>query len=345
LKAGASQVLAHAENTSGTIRRIWITINDREPDMLRGLRLDMYWDGAETPAVSVPIGDFFGHALGRMVRFENALFSSPEARSFNCNIPMPFRTGMKIVATNELDRDVAMFFYDVDYTIGDAHGGDVLYFHTHWRREKETTFIEDYAFLPKVEGKGRFLGVIVGVIPRTHVYDTAWWGEGEAKFYLDGDEKLPTLCGTGTEDYIGTAWGQGQYVNQYQGCPVADGETFQFTFYRFHMPDPIYFRKDIRVTMQQIGCWGPGNRKKIREADEPIYYYKEGEGRVACDLSAETGPPENAYGIFEREGDDWSSCAYFYLDRPENGLPPMPPAAERAEGLVRTDAGPARLDA
>jgi len=97
LKAGEQKILAHAENTSGTIRRIWMTINDRSPRMLRGLRLDMTWDGADRPAVSAPLGDFFGQGLGRCVAFQSALFSNPEGRSFNCCVPMPFRTGMKIV--------------------------------------------------------------------------------------------------------------------------------------------------------------------------------------------------------------------------------------------------------
>ena len=127
LKTGEHKVLAHAENTSGTIRRIWITINDRSPQMLRGLRLDMYWDGADRPAVSAPLGDFFGQGLGRCATFQSALFSNPEGRSFNCCVPMPFRTGMKIVVTNESGADLAMFFYDVNYTLGDEHGPDTLY--------------------------------------------------------------------------------------------------------------------------------------------------------------------------------------------------------------------------
>jgi hypothetical protein len=265
LTAGEQRVLAHAENTSGTVRRIWITINDRSPQMLRGLRLEMFWDGAERPAVSAPLGDFFGQGLGRCATFESALFSNPEGRSFNCCVPMPFRTGMKIVVTNESGADLPMFFYDVNYTLGDEHGPDTLYLHAHWRRERPTTLRRDYEFLPKVTGRGRFLGVNVGVIADVETYFNSWWGEGECKIYLDGDDALPTLCGTGTEDYIGSAWGQGQYAHLYQGCHIADRESMQYAFYRYHIPDPVFFHQDIRVTMHQIGCWGPNTIDVLRE--------------------------------------------------------------------------------
>jgi len=324
LPAGAAEVLAQAAG-SGTVRRIWITIIDRSPQMLRGIRLDFYWDGAPSPAVSVPIGDFFGHGLGRMAAFENALLSSPEGRSFNCLIPMPFRSGMRIVATNETDTDLRMFFYDVDYTIGDHHGDDVLYFHSCFRRENPTTLQRDYEILPHLPGRGRYLGATIGVIPDTATYGKSWWGEGEVKVYLDGDRRYPTLSGTGTEDYIGTGWGQGQYANLYQGCPTADRDRFQYCFYRLHVPDPVYFHEDVRVTIQQIGWGGADHRAEFR--DRGITLYRAGEGLQPVDLSA-----EGSIGLFERQ-DDWSSCAYFYLDRPENGLPPLIPYAERIAGL------------
>src|SRR4029079_5990915 len=108
--------------------------------------------------------------------------------------------------------------------------------HAHFRRENPTTLQQDYELLPLVRGKGRFLGVNVGVQADKERYGTTWWGEGEVKVYLDGDTDLPTLCGTGTEDYIGTAWGQGRFAHLYQGCPVADGEAMAYCFYRYHIP-------------------------------------------------------------------------------------------------------------
>ncbi|NQT20201.1 MAG: DUF2961 domain-containing protein [Planctomycetes bacterium] len=336
LRPGESRTLAEVQGASGMVRRIWMTIINRSPEMLRGLRIDMYWDGAATPAVSSPLGDFFGHGLGRMATFENALFSSPEGRSFTCFIPMPFRTGMKIVLTNELPPDHAAHqdqsqfilqpgvkdqaYFDVDYTLGDRHDADTAYFHAHWRRECPTTLRRDYEFLPKVTGRGRFLGVNVGVIPDDKTYFKNWWGEGVAKIYLDGDTDHPTLCGTGTEDYIGTGWGQGQYAHAYHGCPVAVEGAY--CFYRLHIPDPVWFQQDIRVTMQQIGGMGPENLLPYIQAGRELFW---GEQRLDFEAKlkdAAAGVPLGGLSLFERQ-DDWSSCAYFYLDRPENDLPPL----------------------
>ncbi len=331
IKAGASLTLAQVQGASGMVRRIWITINDRRPAMLRGLRLDIFWDGATDPAVSAPLGDFFGQPLGRMVSFQSALFSSPEGRSFNACLPMPFRSGMKIVVTNETDAELKMFFYDVDYTLGDEHGPDALYLHAHWRRENPTKLMRDFEVLPKVTGRGRFLGAFYGAIADTQRYFNTWWGEGELKVFLDGDTRLPTLCGTGTEDLIGTGWGQGRYDHLYQGCHLADGERMQYGFYRLHIPDPIYFHHDLRATIHQIGWTGHDTAAQMRERGEAVHLnhqpLEEGKG-----------------GIFERE-DDWCACAYFYLDRPTNDLPALAPLAERVADLYEPPDARKRMDA
>ena len=185
LPAGKQQILAAVSGHSGTVRRIWLTVIQRDPKMLRSLRIDMYWDGAHTPAVSAPLGDFFGVGLGRTASFESALFSNPEGRSFNCYVPMPFRTGMKIVVTNESNTDLALLFYEVDYTLGDQHGPDMLYFHAYFRHENPTTLQRDYQILPHVVGKGRYLGANFGVIPDRAQFLDEWWGEGEVKVYRD----------------------------------------------------------------------------------------------------------------------------------------------------------------
>jgi len=322
VRAGQSAVLAEARGTSGTVRRIWMTFWDRSPQMLRSLRLDIYWDGAATPAVSAPLGDFFGVGLGRTATFESALFSNPEGRSFNAVVPMPFRTGMRIVLTNESGTDVPELFYDVDYTLGDRHPAGTPYFHAHWRRESPTRLERDYEILPRVAGRGRFLGTNVGVRVNQQEYFNTWWGEGEVKIFLDGDTTLPTIAGTGTEDYVGTAWGQGRYANLYQGSPIADDGAGLFAFYRYHIPDPVYFQRDVRVTMQQIGYLADHSRGGIARTGRRLI--RAGEGDVPMDLRAD--------GKFERS-DDWSSVAYFYLDRPENGLPALAPVAQRVAGL------------
>jgi hypothetical protein len=325
LKTGQSKVLAEVQGKSGMVRRMWMTIDDRKPDMLRGLRLDIYWDGADKPAVSAPMGDFFCHGLGRMSTFETALLSSPEGRSFNCCVPMPFKSGMKIVVTNETEHGLWALFLDVDYTVGDRFSDDVMYFHSYWRRENPTTLKRDYELLPRVEGTGRFLGVNVGVAANKELYFNSWWGEGEVKIYVDGDTEWPTLCGTGTEDYIGTGWGQGQYSHAYQGCHLADAEKMQYCFYRLHIPDPVYFSRDIRATIQQIGAADSGTFDKFKARRQKMY--KTGEDLVEIDWDTQKEVP-----LFERQ-DDWSCCAYFYLDKPVNNLPALAPVEERIAGL------------
>lgn len=322
IKAGESRILAQANGTSGTVRRIWMTFWDRSPQMLRSLKIEMFWDGATKPAVSAPLGDFFGIGLGQTTVFESALFSNPEGRSFNCVIPMPFRTGMKIVLTNESKNDLPELFYDVDYTIGDRHPANMLYFHAHYRRENPTTMQKDYEILPRVTGRGRYLGANIGVIVNTKEYFNTWWGEGEVKMYLDGDKEFATIVGTGTEDYIGTAWGQGAFAHDFQGSPIADEKTMRWSFYRYHIPDPIYFYSDIRITMQQIGYLAPHSRQPIIENKRTLY--RAGPGLAPMDTTKD--------GKFERT-DDWSSCVYFYLDKSVNNLPPIDSVEKRIAGL------------
>src|SRR5262249_55481890 len=157
-----------------------------------------------TPAVRAPVGDFFCHGPGHTASFWNACFSSPEGRSFNCTVPMPFRTSARIMLVNESGKDNGAY-YEVDCTQGDRHDENTLYFHSYWRRENYTTLRQDMAILPRVQGRGRFLGCNIGA--RLHPSCTHfWWGEGEVKVYLDGDEEYPTLCGTGTEDYAGSGY-------------------------------------------------------------------------------------------------------------------------------------------
>lgn len=325
---GKSLTLVDVEG-SGTIRRMWATLWHRTPEALRGLKIDMYWDGAQSPAVSVPFGDFFCHSMGHMVAFENACFASPEGRSFNCFVPMPFRKSARIVVVNESGRDNGIY-YDVAATLGDEHDDNMLYFHSHWRRENYTELRRDMTILPKVEGRGRFLGCNLGV--RLHPQmRTFWWGEGEVKIYLDGDAQYPTLCGTGTEDYIGTGYGQGLFSHAYQGNQFIGKDSGGFGFYRFHIPDPVYFHEDIRVTIQVMG--GPTLGRLLEEInkDPNLKFMKAGDGteyytREELEANRDRGE------VMERI-DDHCATAYWYMDKPENGLPPLAPSAERIKDL------------
>jgi hypothetical protein len=316
LKAGENRELLQVDG-AGTVTRIWLTINDRSPAMLAGIKLRMYWDGAATPAVDVPLGDFFCAALGRPLAFESALFSDPEGRSFVCIIPMPFRKGAKIVVSNEAGIDLAMLFYEVDFVQQSAPAPYALYFHTHWRRQKQTPIGQDLELLPGVQGRGRFLGVSVGVNVDSN-YGSTWWGEGEVKMYLDGDSTRPTINGTGTEDYIGTGWGEGTFAHQYQGCLVADGKGHQYTFYRFHVPDPIWFDHDCRIMLQEIGGGYASEVKKLLAAGTPLKPVSVA-GRFLLDpvtpkdALAQAGP--NDWTNFYRS-DDYAVTAYYYLNRP-----------------------------
>ena len=328
IKAGQTINLADYRGGPGIIRHIWTTIDDRSARMLRGLRMDFTWDDSGRPAVSAPWGDFFGFGLGVMAPFECALFNSPEGRNFNSFLPMPFRSGFRIDVTNETDTDLGMFWFQADFTVGDDLPPNALYLHASYRRERPTTIRQDYEFLPRVKGRGRYLGVNFGVMADTDLYFKSWWGEGEVKIYLDGDREFPTLCGTGTEDYILTSWGQGRYANAYSGCHLADRDAMRYCFYRYHLPDPVYFRRDIRATIQQIGCWEPETRKQMHASGNA--YTSAGEHPKPLDLSPTGGAAD--FGYFERS-DDWSSCAYFYLDTPMNDLPPLDPVAKRIEGF------------
>jgi hypothetical protein len=311
---------------SGTIGRIWMTVSDRSPEMLRHLRIRMTWDGAERPAVSAPLGDFFGVGLGRKTPFECALFSDPEGRSFNCFIPMPFRTSARITLTNESDTPLHHLFYDVDLLLGVEHSPETLYFHTHWRRESPNVLGQEFTVLPYVRGSGRFLGCNLGIVADAR-YDGTWWGEGEVKCWF-GEDAAPTLCGTGTEDYIGTGWGQGTYAHRMQGCLIADKTNREWAFYRYHLDDPIYFDDGCRVTIQTIGGAGLAEVIALQQQGVPLIPITLDPGESRPFLRLMDGPQPvdltdpalpQGWCNFWRQ-DDWSGTAYFYLDTPEGSL-------------------------
>jgi len=357
LKAGETKTLFQAD-TGGVINHIWITVNGSaggilNPTILRGVHIEAFWDGAAAPAISAPLGDFFGIGLGRAnVPFECELFSSPGAKAFNCYVPMPFLRSARLTLTNESGVDITHIFYTITWQQRQLEPRDMLYFHATWRREPATVSGRDFEMLPRVSGRGRYLGANLSVIPNP-LYGKvmwgakegiAWWGEGEVKMYLDGDRDHATLVGTGTEDYPGTAWGMDVFNHRYQGILVS--EDAGFAFYRYHIPDPVYFHQDLRVTMQQIGG---ALKRQLLEMEKRVGTIRivsaPGKNRQASLIKAlDEGllladpriQPED-WCNFEREGDDWAACAYFYLDRPENDLPPLQPVAIRMAGVAATE--------
>jgi hypothetical protein len=338
IEPGESKTLLDVQG-SGMITRIWFTVNDRSTETLRALKLEMFWDGAQKPAVAVPLGDFFVAMLERPVAFESALFANPEGKSFNCFIPMPFRKSAKVIVTNESSERIRLLFYDIDYLIGIKHPPDSLYFHAYWHRESPTTLRNDFEILPKVNGSGRFLGANIGVM--CNPKDVGWWGEGEVKMHIDGDTTYPTIVGTGTEDYIGTGWGQGTFAHQFQGCLISNKKDKLYTFYRYHVPDPVYFDRDIRVTIQQMGGEVKRLVLKMQEDGIPMIPVTIGwkqvflrllesgsESDEPVDLKSHDSPL-GAWTNYFRQ-DDVCAVALFYLDQPENELPPLAPVALRA---------------
>ena len=346
---GETAVLADIKG-AGIINRMWLSGTiPRNEEQRRLVRLEMYWDGAKKPAVAAPIGDFFGVGLGLLVPFENALFASPEARSYNFTIPMPYRKAAKVLLINE-SKAHALVWYDINYTEVSGHDSDVLYFHAAWRRELRTDLGQDFEILPRVRGTGRYLGANIGVIGSPE-YRGTWFGEGEVKVYLDGDQQWPTLVGTGTEDYIGSGWGQGQYHNRLHGSLVSDSQNDVYAFYRLHVADPVYFHEDCRVTIQQIGNTSTARVRELQAKGADIFpvWVLDTHGDDVLNLTGQApdvhllldrtdlppfGDPRHPQGgcNFYRR-DDVSATVYFYLDRPDNDLPPLASAQQRTKDM------------
>jgi len=279
----------------GTIRHIWMTTS-RAPENLRSIVLRVWWDNQEHPSIECPVGDFMGFAHGKVMPYHSSVHSCGRNAGMNIWLPMPFLERARITFTNE-GMETIPLFYQIDYTIGDSHSADVGRLHCLFRRENPTTLKEDFTILPKRTGKGRFIGTVLGI----RYEDRHWWGEGEIKFYMDGDTEFPTLCGTGSEDYVCLSYGMQETPFFYNGCSLNDTERGYVSMYRWHLPDPIYWKEECRVTIQQIGYDG--------------------------ELRKTTGEP-----LYERQ-DDWSCSTFWYEPIPSAPLPAMPDAAARTANI------------
>lgn len=340
VQPGETKVLMDVAG-SGIIQRMWMSGSiAKSIEQRRAVRIDMFWDNADKPAVSAPIGDFFGIAHGLLYPFESALFLSPEGRSFNSNVKMPFKKHAKITITNESKKEV-WFWYDINYLEVDNIPDNVLYFHTYWNRDVKTELGKDYVILPKVEGSGRYIGTNMGVIGG-EAYQGSWFGEGEVKIYLDGDKDYATLVNTGTEDYIGTGWGQGTFSNRYVGSVISNKEHDIYAFYRYHLDDYVYFNQDCKITIQQMGSSKKGKvLEMIEKGGEliPVWYFgrkdnKTYQGRL-LELEEDkfNSPDFDPYSMNIYRRDDVCATAYFYLDRPVSNLPELPSVELRLKDL------------
>ncbi len=261
--AGQTVTLADVAGP-GAIQHIWMTVF---PAHWRSLILRCYWDDEPTPSIETPLGDFFCNGWGVRCNITSLAVAVNPAGGFNSYWEMPFRQRARITIQNLSPEDVHGFFYQITYTITDVPG-DAAYLHAQFRRSNPLPYMQVHTLLDGVHGWGHYVGTYLA----WGVNNNGWWGEGEIKFYLDGDKDFPTICGTGTEDYFGGAWNfeqpQGQYgvfSSLYSGLPQVikpDGlyqSQQRFGMYRWHIMDPIRFKQDLRVTIQALG-WRSGGR-------------------------------------------------------------------------------------
>ncbi len=257
------QTVTLAEITgAGAIQHIWLTVH---PSHWRKLVFRCYWDGETEPSVEVPLGDFFANGWCVRCNIHSLAVAVNPAGGFNCYWEMPFRKNARITVENLADEEIRGFYYQITYTLTEVPD-NFAYFHAQWRRSNPLPYKTVHTLVDGIRGQGQYVGTYIA----WGVNNNGWWGEGEIKFYMDGDVDFPTICGTGTEDYFGGAWnfehpaGQyGVFSSPYSGLPQVikpDGlyqSQQRFGMYRWHIMDPIRFQHNLRVTIQALG-WRVG---------------------------------------------------------------------------------------
>ncbi len=248
----------------GVIQHIWMT----PTGLWRDVILRFYWDGQEVPSVESPVGDFFASTWNRYAQLSSLAVCVNPGSAFNCYWQMPFRSHCRITLEN-IGPDPVTYYYQIDYTLTHVPE-DCGYFHAQFRRTNPLPYKEVYTLLDGVQGKGHYVGTYMA----WGVHNNGWWGEGEIKFYLDGDQDYPTICGTGTEDYFCGSYNfedpatHDRYVpftTPYAGLhqvitpDALYSSQFRFGLYRWHITDPIRFDHSLRVTIQALG-WRSGGR-------------------------------------------------------------------------------------
>ncbi len=269
IEAGETFVLADTQGM-GTINHIWMTPTGE----YRTTILRFYWDGEETPSVEVPVGDFFaaGWGMGNEPRIDSLAVCVNPRSGFNCYWQMPFRKGFKITLEN-IGETKARAFYQIDYTLEEVPE-DAPYFHAQFRRVNPLPDKEVFTIVDGIQGNGQYVGTYLA----HGANSPGWWGEGEIKFFIDGDTEFPTICGTGEEDYFCGSYGyneikqDGKYVYESFSSPYAgfhhipfDGEQRRFGQYRWHITDPVRFREDLRITIQSLGWQSQGRYLPLQD--------------------------------------------------------------------------------
>lgn len=289
----------------GVVQHMWFTVLDA---VQRWLTLRIYWDNQASPSVECPLGDFFCNAIdGNALVNSVPIVVNPKG-GMNCYWPMPFRQHCRIEITNDGPSKINELFYQITYSEQDVPA-DAAYLHASWRRSMTTRTRPEHIIVDGVKGRGHYVGTSI----IWSQLSNQWWGEGEVKFFIDGDTAHPTICGTGTEDYFGGAWGfvmdhtrdmtPVPYSTPFLGYPQAcyaptptssqkmQPRVPQHALYRWHIPDPVRFERDLRVTVQALGWWPNGKYQPLT--------------------------------------DDLASVAWWYQTIPHAPLAPFPPIEER----------------
>jgi hypothetical protein len=291
VKPGETFELANIEG-QGAIQQIWMTLARGK---WRFTILRAYWDDQENPSIECPAGDFFCNGWEEFAQVTSLPVCVNPGRAFNCYWEMPFRKRARFTVQNLADEPIVVY-YQINYTLTEVPE-DCAYFHAQFRRSNPLPYKEVYTILDNVKGGGHYVGTYMA----WGVNNSGWWGEGEIKFYMDGDSDFPTICGTGTEDYFCGAYnfdvGAGkrvsgerdavhayqEFVTPYAGVPQVlrpDGiyrSQTRFGMYRFHVMDPIRFEKDLRVTIQALGWRTQKDRQYLPLQDDiasVAYWYQ-----------------------------------------------------------------------
>jgi hypothetical protein len=285
IKAKTTYTIAEIDS-AGSIQHIWMTPTGN----WRYSILRFYWDDETEPSVEVPVGDFFGMGWGQYASLNSLAVCVNPGSAFNCYWPMPFRKKCRITMENIDQRDMTLY-YQVDYILTEVPA-DAAYFHAQFRRVNPLPYQQDYVLVDSIHGKGQYVGTYLA----WGVHNNGWWGEGEIKFFMDGDKTFPTIAGTGTEDYFCgsydfdtqkknaagvTETNYTEFSTPYSGLhQVIKGDGHynvqqRFGMYRWHITDPIRFENNLKVTIQALG-WRDGGRYLPLQDDiaSVVYWYQ-----------------------------------------------------------------------
>lgn len=268
----------------GSIQHIWMTPTGN----WRHSIIRFYWDDETEPSIEVPVGDFFGMGWGKYAPLNSLAVAVNPGSAFNCYWPMPFRKKCKITMENLDDNDMTLF-YQVDYLLTDVPA-DAAYFHAQFRRVHNLPYKQDYPLIDGIKGKGHYVGTYMAY----EVHENGWWGEGEIKFFMDGDTQWPTIAGTGTEDYFCGSYDWDTRKKNDAGVEVVDYTEYtgpyaglhqvirgdghyqvmqRFGMYRWHINDPIRFEKDLKVTIQALGWRSDGRYLPLQDDIASVVFW------------------------------------------------------------------------